>query len=57
MIDCSPFDDRLKIKTSLNEMNSLDYLESKILRQKSTKKIRDPPHPSLLREGVNIAET
>ena len=38
-------------------MNSLDYLESKIIRQKSTKKIRDPPHPSLFREGAKIAET
>ena len=37
-------------------MNFLDYLESKRIRQKSTKK-GDPPQPSLLREGANIAET
>ncbi len=38
-------------------MNYLDYLESKILRQKSTKKIKDPPQPSLFREGANTSET
>ena len=37
MIDWSPFDDRLEGKTSSNGMNSLDYLESKIIRQKSQK--------------------
>jgi len=38
-------------------MNSLDYLESKRIRQKSPKKIRDPPQPSLFREGANTSET
>ena len=38
-------------------MNSLDYLESKRIRQNSTKKIKDPPQPSLFREGANTSET
>ena len=56
MIDWRPFDNRLEGKTSSKGMNFLDYLESKRIRQKSTKK-GDPPQPSLLREGANIAET
>ena len=52
MIDWSPFDDRLEGKTSSNEMNFLDYLESKRIRQKcffnetQRHEIRkDPPQP------------
>jgi len=37
MMFWDPFDDRLEGKTSSNEMNFLDYSESKIIKQKSTK--------------------
>ena len=36
MMFWDPFDDRLKGKTSSDEMNFLDYLESKRIRQKPT---------------------
>ena len=60
MIDWSPFDDRLEGKTSSKGMNSLDFFKDNTKTKIKTKiyeKIKDPPQPSLLREGANIAET
>ena len=41
-------------------MNSLDFFKDNTKTKIKTKiyeKIKDPPQPSLLREGANIAET